>query len=122
MATLDLDILQGSLEHLVGDDAQIAGAAIVSPDGLILVSTFADKDFNDQLGAMVSEMLNPGMMAVRELDCGEHFLSMVLGTTGGLIVRGIDGEMVLALQITRGANVGKVVTAANRTVARIQAL
>lgn len=122
MATLDLDILQGSLEKLVDDDPHIQGAACVSPDGLILVSSFRDKDQNDRLAAMTSEVLAAGNMSVREMEFGPFFMGIVFGTEGGLIVRGVDEEMVLSTVITRGANVGQVVQRINHTVARLKAL
>jgi predicted regulator of Ras-like GTPase activity (Roadblock/LC7/MglB family) len=120
MATLDLDILQGSLEKLVGDAPEIKGAGIVSPDGLILVSTLKSREDNDKLAAMTSEMLSAGNMTVREMDLGPLFLNMVLGSQGGIIVRGIDEEMVLSAIVSRGANVGKVVVALNQTVSRLK--
>lgn len=121
MATLDLDILQGSLEKLMGDAPAMSGAAIVSPDGLILVSTFKNREQNDRLAAMTSELLSAGNMTVREMDLGGFFMNMVFGNNGGIIVRGIDEEMVLAAFIQRGANVGQVVAAVNQTSARIKA-
>ena len=121
MATLDLDILQGSLEKLVDEAAQISGAAIVSPDGLILVSTFPDRDYNDRLGAMTSELLAGASMTSRELDMGDRFLSISLGTTGGLIVRAVDDEMVITVQVKLGANIGKVVADVNQTANRLKA-
>ena len=121
MASYDLDILQGSLEKLIDDDAQIQGAAIVSPDGLILVSTLKDRDKNDRLAAMTSEMLTAGNMTTSEMELGSLFLSMVFGTEGGVAVRGIDHEMVLCTIFSRSANVGNVVQHINRTVKRISA-
>ncbi len=120
MATLDLEILQGSLEKLTGDDPDIQGAAIVSPDGLILVSSTKDHDMNDRIAAMTSEMLAAGNMTVRELDFGSLYLNMVFGTLGGVIVRGIDDEMVVTVLVARTANVGKVVMLVNATVARLK--
>ncbi len=122
MATLDLDILQGSLEKLVDDDPGITGAAIVSPDGLILVSTLTERDTNDRIAAMTSEMLAAGNMTTRELNYGEFFLNLVFGTEGGTAVRGIDEEMVLCTLFSRQANVGQVVQHVNRTVKRILSL
>ncbi len=122
MATLDLDILQGSLEKLLGDAPAMKGAAIVSPDGLILVSTFKNREQNDKLAAMTSEMLSAGNMAVREMDLGGFFLNMVFGSDGGIIVRGIDEEMVLSAFISRGANVGQVVASVNQTVSRLKSI
>lgn len=120
MATLDLDILQGSLEKLTGDIPEMKGAAIVSPDGLILVSSMKSRDENDRLAAMCSEMLSAGKMTASELQLGPLFMNMVFGTEGGIIVRGIDEEMVLAAYIGRGANVGKVVQGLNQTAARLK--
>ena len=122
MATLDLDILQGSLEKLVDDTPEMQGSAVVSPDGLILVSTFQDRDQNDRLAAMASELLNAGTMTVRELGFGDFFANMVLGAEGGAIVRGVDEEMVLCALIKRGANIGQVWQQINRTVTRLKAL
>ena len=121
MATLEPDVLQGSLAKLIGDNPAIDGAAIVSPDGLILVSTFRDKDLNDRMAAMTSEMLAAGNMTVRELEHGPFFLNLVFGTQGGVIVRGVDEEMVLCAIMKRTANVGQVVQQVNQTVSRILA-
>ena len=121
MASLDMGTLKQLLEKLTIGEPTIRGVAIVSPDGLILVSSITERDENDRLAAMTSEMLTAGNMTVRELNAGPLYMNMVFGTEGGVIVRGIDEEMVLAALINRSANVGRVVGLINQTVSALRA-
>lgn len=118
---LDQTTMRNSIEELIATDSGISAAAIVSYDGLIMVSSMSERDRSDTFAAITSEVLSKAKLAVEELDYGEVHCQLVLGETGGLIVRVINEEMVLAVEVNKSVNVGAAVRGANRTAQRLSA-
>ncbi len=120
MAILDTQVLKGILEELKSSAGGIDGAAVVSRDGLIMVSTYEDGGFNEKLGAMTTAALNPGTATLEELNLGETWGIFVLGTRGGLIIKEIDDDMVLSVVVKPGAALAPIVEAMGKAVKEIR--
>ncbi len=118
MAILDTQILRGILENLNQVNG-IKGSAVVSRDGLIMVSTFDDPGFNDKLGAMTTASLNPANSTLEELSLGKNWALILLGTEGGLLVKEIDDDMVLSVVVNPGTSIAPVVEAMKKAVNEI---
>ncbi len=120
MAILDTQILKGILERLRDSVSGIEGAAIVSRDGLIMVSTYDDASYNEKLGAMTTAALNPGASSLEELNLGEPWALIILGTSGGLLIKDIDDDMVLSAVIKPGTAIAPVVNEMGKAVTEIR--
>ncbi len=120
MAILDTQILKGILEKIRGEVAGVEGSAIVSRDGLIMVSTYSDPSFNEKLGAMTTAALNPGASSLEELNLGNTWAMLILGTQGGLVIKDIDEDMVLVAVIKPGTAVAPVVSEMEKAVKEIR--
>ena len=120
MAILDTQVLNGillDLEQSLPDD--IKGCGIVSRDGLIMVSTFSDSLYNDKMGAMTTALQNNGNDTISELELGEPWSTMAFGNNGGIIIRDINEDMILAIIVKSGANIGRVISRINKTLSEI---
>lgn len=116
---LDRQSMQVAVQDLTGVDPNITAAAIVSHDGLMMVSTLDDQDTNELMAAMTSEVLSKGKQTIEELELGDLHSDLLLGTDGGLMARKINDEMVLVARIRPGVNVGRVFGKMNEIVKRI---
>ena len=120
MAILDTQVLNGILNDLQQALPQdINGSGIVSRDGLIMVSSFTDDLFNDSLGAMSTALLNNGNDTISELNLGSPWATMSFGNNGGIILREINEDMILAVLVKPGANIGAVLSRINKTLNEI---
>ena len=119
MAILDTQVLKGMLENFTNSFSEVGGAAIVSRDGLIMVSTYEDGSYNEKLGAMTTATLNPAKISLEELGLGSEWASINLGTKGGILIKEIDDDMVLSVIVQPGAKIGQIVGEMNRLVAEI---
>ena len=117
MAILDTQVLNGILQDLQQSLPQdIKGSGIVSRDGLIMVSTFDDALYNDKLGAMTTALLNNGNDTISELELGVPWATMSFGNNGGIILKEINEDMILAVLVNPGANIGSVLSKINKTL------
>ena len=120
MAILDTQVLNGILQDLQQAlPSDIRGSGIVSRDGLIMVSTIEDPLYNDKLGAMATALLNSGNDTITELEFGSPWATMSFGNNGGIILREINEDMILAVIVNPGANVGNVLQRVNKTLSDI---
>ena len=120
MAILDTQVLNGILQDLqqsLPDD--INGSGIVSRDGLIMVSTIEDSLYNDKLGAMSMALLNSGNDTISELEFGKSWITMAFGDNGGIILKDINEDMILAITVKPGANIGRVLSNIDKTLNEI---
>ena len=120
MAILDTQILKGILENFKNSFPEEGGVAIVSRDGLIMVSTYEDGSYNEKLGAMTTAALNPAKTTLEELGLGGAWASINLGTRGGILIKEIDDDMVLSVVVLPGAKIGPITGEMNRLAAEIR--
>jgi len=118
----DRQSMQAAVDEVVGSDPGVELAAIASHDGLVMFSSSQEQDLNDVIGAMTSEVLAKAKQTCRELDFGAHLAELVLGRDGGLMVRGINDEMVLVAKMRASVNVGRVFGVLSQVAARIARL
>lgn len=116
---LDRQTMQVAVQDIQSADPAVSVAAIISHDGLVMVSTHPDRDENELLAAMVSEVLSKGKQSVREMDLGSFFGEVLFGTTGGLMMRKINDEMVLVARFAPEVNVGRLFGRLSQAVNRI---
>jgi predicted regulator of Ras-like GTPase activity (Roadblock/LC7/MglB family) len=114
---LDRQSMQVAAREVRSADPAVVSAAIVSHDGLVMVAEGGDRDAAELLAAMVSEILSKGKQAIREVSLGGFHGQIVFGTTGGVMVRRINDEMVLVAQFAPGVNVGALYGRLNRIAA-----
>ncbi len=116
----NFNTLEEEVKKLKSTTKFIEGVSIVSPDGLILVSTYTDNTTKDRVGAISSELLISNRKTSQELDCGELISSLILGTKGGILLHSVNEEMILVVKILPGAKVGIVFNETIKTVKEIR--
>lgn len=116
----NFNILEEKIKRLKSITKFIEGVSIVSPDGLILLSTYTDNATRDRVGAISSELLISNRKTSQELECGELISSLILGTKGGILLHSINEEMILVVKILPGAKVGVIFNEAIKTVKEIR--
>lgn len=119
---MDAKALSAVLLELKKADPYIASVSIVSPDGLILVSTHGNREAAELTGAMMSEILQKTTLALSELKLGDLVTAMVLGATGGMIMYTINEEMILVLEVKPGVHLGNLFRQLNRVVQDLKRL
>ena len=118
---LDRQSMQAAIEDLIKTDPHVRVAAIVSPDGLVLVSSDDDRDRNELLAAMVSEVVAKGAQSVEEMSLGRFVGDMVFGSDGGIFLRSINDEMLLVVTVSPRVHVGRVYARMNVLAERLAA-
>lgn len=113
---LDQPSMRAAVEELKTVDPAVIGAAIVSYDGLVMVSTHNDEDHNDTMAAYTCEVLTKGRTTIRELNFGELHGEIVFGTQGALMIRPMNEEMVLVAEVNTNVRVGKVYQAMGKII------
>lgn len=116
----NFNTLEEKIKKLKSTTKFIEGASIVSPDGLILLSTYTDNATKDRVGAISSELLISNRKTSQELECGELISSLILGTKGGILMHSVNEEMFLVVKILPGAKVGIVFNETIKTVKEIR--
>jgi len=116
----DFNFLEERIKKLKSVTKFIEGVSIVSPDGLILMSTYSDNSTKDRVGAISSELLISNRKTSQELECGELISSLILGTKGGILLHAINEEMILVVKILPGAKVGVVYNETIKAVKEIR--
>ena len=97
----------------------IIDASVISHDGLVMTSTSKDIDLNDLLGAMSSEIIAKGKQSVRELELGELWGNALFGTSGAMLTRIINEEMLLLVRIRTEASIARVFDEMNKVVSQL---
>jgi len=113
---LDQPSMRAAVDELKRIDPAIIGAAIVSHDGLVMVSTHEDTDHNDTMAAFTSEVLTKGRTTIRELNFGDLHGEIIFGTQGALMIRNMNEEMVLVAEVGTNVRVGTVYAAMNQII------
>ncbi len=113
---------QASLNSAVERFSALPGvvdASIVSHDGLIMTSTSSDQDLNDVIGAMSSEIVAKGKQTITELQLGELWGNALFGSTGAILTRTINEEMLLLVRVTPQAQLAETFDKMNNVVTQL---
>lgn len=105
---MDTKTLHTTLTQLKNADPHVVSVSVVSPDGLILVSTHTNKESAELVGAMVSEVLQKTELALSELRLGRLVSTLILGSGGGMIAYAINEEMILAIEVKPQVHLGNL--------------
>ncbi len=90
--------IENILKELKYRNPGIRGSALVSGDGLAIVSMLPNEFEADRVAGMNSVLLNIGINSSAELNLGDVEQLMIRGENGYLIVSSVaDGAMLLVL-------------------------
>ncbi len=110
------------LRALLASTPEIEGAAIVSPDGLIIASVLAPPAEEDRVAAMSAAMLSLGERIAQELGRGKLEQVYIKGSRGFALVTACGSQAVLTI-IARGeARLGMLLLELRKVVADLQVL
>ncbi|MCA0448115.1 MAG: roadblock/LC7 domain-containing protein [Bacteroidetes bacterium] len=100
--------LEKILSEIKSNIPDVESAAIISSDGLVLVSTFSQSAQYDEsrVGAMVSALLSLGNRASVELSRGALEQVLVRGANGYVVIESASEDAVLAVATNSNAKLG----------------
>lgn len=109
------------LEEMKSVVPDVESAAIISSDGLVLVSTFSQNARYDEarVGAMVSALLSLGNRASVELSRGALEQVLVRGANGYVVIESAGPDTVLAIATNANAKLGIIFYETKRLSERI---
>ncbi len=100
--------MQQILKQLVADAPDIEGAAVVSPDGVVVASALPAGTDEDRVSAMAAALLSLGERTGAELERGELKQVYVKGAGGYAVLMHVEGGCVLEAVTGPGAKLGMV--------------
>jgi len=112
-------ILDYLVKKLKGGCPDIEEAALVTDEGLVLVSTMDDDERRDRFSALAANVMRQTSQSADGLDLGETNFVIVAGQNGNLFVKWIDAASFLAVTIKRNADWRTVRESVGRTAADI---
>ena len=117
---LNVQKVQATLQDLVGNGPEIQGAALVTLDGLPLVSTLpADMD-EERVSAMAAAMLSIGERIGGELQRGDVGRVFVEGKQGYCTLTSCGQEAVLLVLASAAAKQGLINLSIKQTIAELE--
>ncbi|MFN3386818.1 MAG: roadblock/LC7 domain-containing protein [Candidatus Thermochlorobacter sp.] len=112
--------LQSTLQEFVTSVSNVQGAAIISPDGLALVSSLPAGMEEERVSAMSAAMLALGERIGRELARGQIERLLVEGEKGYAIVSNCTEEAVLIVLTDDKAKLGVINLEIKQLITRLQ--
>lgn len=112
--------LQSTLQEFVTSVSNVQGAAIISPDGLALVSSLPAGMEEERVSAMSAAMLALGERIGRELARGSIERLLVEGEKGYAIVSNCTEEAVLIVLTDDKAKLGVINLEIKQLITRLQ--
>ncbi|PIO48759.1 MAG: diacylglyceryl transferase [[Chlorobium] sp. 445] len=112
--------LQTALQEFVTSVSNVQGAAIISPDGLALVSSLPAGMEEERVSAMSAAMLALGERIGRELARGAIERILVEGEKGYAIVSNCTDDAVLIVLTDDKAKLGVINLEIKQLIARLQ--
>ncbi|MCK6602024.1 MAG: roadblock/LC7 domain-containing protein [Bacteroidetes bacterium] len=115
----ELERILGEMRTNVPD---VESAAIISSDGLVLVSTYGQNARYDEsrVGAMVSALLSLGNRASVELARGTLEQVLVKGANGYVVIESAGPDTVLAIATNSNAKLGIIFFETKRLTEKIE--
>lgn len=100
--------LRSVLRGFNGATAGIEASAVISSDGLIIASVLEKKADPDRFAAMCASLLALAGRAAKEIQRGQLRLVLVDGEEGAVLLIHAGPDMVLAVAVQKGANLGLI--------------
>lgn len=101
--------ITAALDRLIANTGtDIAGAAAVSMDGIVLVSKLASEVNIDRLGAVAATMMGVTRRVSGELKIGMTEETIIKADNGVFMVLPSGDQSLLAINLRPGANLGMV--------------
>ncbi|MGL5078710.1 MAG: roadblock/LC7 domain-containing protein [Waterburya sp.] len=119
---IQFDQIREVLEKFVTDTYELQGAALVSLDGLPLISVLPKNFDEERTAAMSAAMLSLGERIGNELMRGVVDRVMVEGTDGYSILTGCGNDVMLIVLAPKQAKQGLVFLVIKRLIAEIEPL
>jgi uncharacterized protein len=110
------------LERFVNDTPELQGAALVSLDGLPLISVLPNNFDEERTAAMSAAMLSLGERIGTELMRGIVDRVMVEGAEGYSILTGCGNDVMLIVLAPRQAKQGLIFLIIKRLIAELEPL
>jgi predicted regulator of Ras-like GTPase activity (Roadblock/LC7/MglB family) len=111
------DYLLGKLKKSSTD---ILEAAIVSNDGLVLVSTATDESFREKVSALAASIFRPAQKAANDLVFDGLNFVVVSGKQRNMYLKEVINSQLLAVLVKSEADWGKVQKEINKAVEDLQ--
>lgn len=113
--------LRSVLRMLNGASPDIEASAVISGDGLIIASVLENKADPDRFAAMCASLLALAARAAHEIQRGRLRLVLVDGEDGAVLLVHAGRNMVLAVAVRKGANLGMIFHESKKTAAKLLA-
>jgi len=110
------------LQTLQASTPEIQGAAIVSPDGLIIASVLSPPIEEDRVAAMSAAMLSLGERIAEELGRGKLQQVYIKGSQGYALLTAAGPQAVLTIVARGEARLGLLLLELRKTIADLQDL
>jgi predicted regulator of Ras-like GTPase activity (Roadblock/LC7/MglB family) len=105
---MDQTTLKNLLVDLKSRDPHIVAVSLIGSEGLTLVSTLPSRTDQELFSAMATELYQKGKQALSELRYGDFLTVLLLGNEKGMVIRRVNEELVLAVEITPGAKLSQI--------------
>lgn len=119
MAASKSDALKSILNSLSSSSGDIEASAVVSTDGLMIVSNFPAGLDEDRVAAMSAALLAMGERTARELERGDLDQVFIKGENGNVVMLAAGRDGVLTTLTTPKAKLGLVFLDMKRAAAEI---
>ncbi len=97
-------VLDYLLNKLKEGSSGVRDAALVSTDGLILVSTSEEVSFEERISGIASSILKQAEKTSTKLELGETNFVVISGRSGNLYLKAIDEKSFLAVLVNLNAD------------------
>lgn len=103
------ELLAGILDQLVSNNStDVAGAAVISTDGMLLGSRMGPEVNADRVGAIAATMMGVTVRVVNDLKIGKAEETIIRADSGYLVVVPVTNQVVLAITLRSHANLGMI--------------
>ncbi len=119
---MDVQKVQATLQSLVSNGPDIQGAALVTLDGLPLVSTLPSNMDEERVSAMAASMLSIGERIGGELQRGDVGRVFVEGNQGYCMLTSCGQDTVLLVLASAAAKQGLINLFIKQTIAELEAV
>jgi uncharacterized protein len=103
------EMIASALEQLIANNSSdITGAAVISSDGMLLGSRMGPEVNADRVGAISATMMGVTTRVVNDLKIGKAQEAIIHADNGYLVVVPVSAQIVLAIILRPGANLGMI--------------
>lgn len=113
---MNAQLIQLTLNELNASSEDILASALISNDGLPVVTALSDDVDGDRVGGMTAALLSLGTRVTKELRCGNMNQVIVRGDEGYLLMLEANEEMVLVVTAKEDAKLGLILFQARSAI------